>query len=226
VVLSVDEKSQIQALDRAQPGLPMKKGRAGTMTHDYKRNGTTTLSAALNVLDGPVGSAAIPPGDRAQGPMVIGQRMPRHRAAASRRDPMPEGPPVGRPARRHREPIRFLNRIGRDVPAGKVIHVVLDNYGSHRHQKVRARLARHPRWTSHFTPTSASWLNAAEGFLAKLTNRRLRRGGFHSLVDLQAAVNRYLAEPNRSPAPFVRTAKPDAIIAAASRGRQMLDSIH
>jgi transposase len=238
VVLSVDEKSQIQALDRTQPGLPMKKGRAGTMTHDYKRNGTTTLFAALNVLDGPVGSADIPPGDRAQGPMVIGRCMQRHRAAASPRDPMSEGPPVSRPARRHQEFLRFLNRLERDLPAGKVIHVVLDNYGSHRHQKARAWLARHPRWAFHFTPTSASWLNAVEGFFAKLTNRRLRRGVFHSLVDLQAAINRGpwpraglrpdpgLAEHNRSPAPFVWTAKPDAIIAAASRGYQVLDSIH
>ena len=136
VVLSVDEKSQIQALDRTQPGLPMKRGRAGTMTHDYIRNGTTTLFAALNILDG----------------TVIGQCMQRHR---------------------HQEFLRFLNRIERDIPAGKLIHVVLDNYGSHKHPKVRAWLARHPRWTFHFTPTSASWLNAVEGFFAKLTRRRL-----------------------------------------------------
>ena len=189
VVLSVDEKSQIQALDRTQPSLPMKKGRAGTMTHDYIRNGTTTLFAAMNVLDG----------------TVIGQCMQRHR---------------------HQEFIRFLNRLERDIPAGKLVHVVLDNYGSHKHPKVRAWLSRHPRWTFHFTPTSASWLNAVEGFFAKLSNRRLRRGVFHSLVDLQAAINRYLAEHNQSPKPFVWTADPDAIIAAASRGYQVLDSIH
>ena len=162
VVLSIDEKSQIQALDRTQPGLPMKKGRAGTMTHDYIRNGTTTLFAALNMLDG----------------TVIGQCMQRHR---------------------HQEFIRFLNRIEREVPAGKVIHVVLDNYAAHKHPKVRDWLDRHPRWTFHFTPTSSSWLNAVEGFFAKLTRRRLKRGVFHSLVDLQAAINSYLAEHNQAP---------------------------
>jgi transposase len=189
VVLSFDEKSQIQALDRSQPGLPMKKGRAGTMTHDYIRNGTTTLFAALNVLDG----------------TVIGQCMQRHR---------------------HQEFLRFLNRLERDIPADKLVHVVLDNYGSHKHPKVRAWLARHPRWIFHFTPTSASWINAIEGFFAKLTKRRLERGVFHSLVDLQAAINRYLTEHNTCPKPFVWTADPDTIIAAASRGYQVLDSIH
>ena len=189
VVLSVDEKSQIQALDRTQPGLPMKKGRAGTMTHDYIRHGTTTLFAALNVLDG----------------RVIGQCMQRHR---------------------HQEFLRFLNRLERAIPAGKLVHVVLDNYGSHKHPKVRAWLSRHPRWTFHFTPTSASWLNAVEGFFAKLTRRRLQRRVFHSLVDLQAAINRYLAERNHNPKPFVWTADPKATIAAASRGYQALDSIH
>src|SRR5262245_61965523 len=153
VVLSVDEKSQIQALDRTQPGLPMKRGRAGTMTHDYLRNGTTTLFAALNLLDG----------------TVIGQCMQRHR---------------------HQEFLHFLNRLEREIRAGKLVHVILDNYASHKHPKVLAWLARHPRWTFHFTPTSASWLNAVEGFFAKLTNRRLKRGGLHSLVDLQAAINR------------------------------------
>ena len=169
LVLSVDEKSQIQALDRTQPGLPMKPGRAGTMTHDYIRNslprakagGTTTLFAALNVLDG----------------TIVGQCMQRHR---------------------QQEFLRFLDRLERDIPAGKLVHVILDNYGSHKHPKVRAWLARHPRWTFHFTPTSASWLNAVEGFFAKLTRRRLSRGIFHSLVDLQATVNRYL--PNTTAA--------------------------
>jgi transposase len=189
LVLSVDEKSQIQALDRTQPGLPIKRGRAGTMTHDYIRNGTTTLFAALNLLDG----------------TIVGQCMQRHR---------------------HQEFLRFLNRLERDIPAGRLIHVILDNYGSHKHPKVRAWLARHPRWTFHFTPTSASWLNAVEGFFAKLTRRRLKRGVFHSLVDLQAAINRYLAEHNRSSKPFTWTADPDRIIAAANRGYQVLDSIH
>jgi hypothetical protein len=146
LVLSVDEKSQIQALDRTQPGLPMKKGRAGTMTHDYIRNGTTTLFAALNVFDG----------------TVIGQCMARHR---------------------HQEFIRFLNRIEAVVPAGKLVHAILDNYAVHKHPKVRTWLERHPRWVFHFTPTSCSWANAVEGFFATLTRRRLQRGAFHSLVD-------------------------------------------
>ena len=159
------------------------------MTHDYQRNGTTTLFAALNVLDG----------------SVIGQCMQRHR---------------------HQEFIRFLNRIERDVPAGKLIHVVLDNYATHKHPKVQAWLERHKRWTFHFTPTSASWLNAVEGFFAKLTNRRLKRGVFASIVELQATINRYLAETNRQPKPFVWTADPDQIIAAVRRGHQTLELIH
>ncbi|TCT01969.1 homeodomain-containing protein, partial [Tepidamorphus gemmatus] len=189
VVLSADEKSQIQALDRTQPGLPMKKGRAGTMTHDYKRNGTTTLFAALNVLDG----------------TVIGRNMQRHR---------------------HQEFIRFLNAVEAEVPAGKLIHAILDNYATHKHPRVRAWLARHPRWTFHFTPTSCSWLNAVETFFATLTKRRLKRGVFRSVVDLQAAINRYLGEANRDPKPFIWTADPDKIIAAVKRGREVLDSIH
>jgi transposase len=189
IVLSVDEKSQIQALDRTQPGLPIKKGRLATMTHDYQRNGTTTLFAALNVLDG----------------SVIGQCMQRHR---------------------HQEFIRFLNRIERDVPAGKLIHVILDNYATHKHPKVRAWLERHERWTFHYTPTSASWLNAVEGFFAKLTNRRLKRGVFTSIVELQAAINRFVAESNQQPKPFTWTADPDKIIAAVRRGHQTLDLIH
>ena len=190
VVLSVDEKSQIQALDRTQPGLPLKKGRAGTLTHDYKRNGTTTLFAALNVLDG----------------TVIGQNMQRHR---------------------HQEFIRFLNRIERQVPAGKVIHVILDNYAAHKHPKVRKWLARHPRWVFHFVPTSCSWLNAVEGFFAKLAKRRLKRGVFRSVVDLQTAINRFVAEHNDADAkPFKWTADPDIIIAAVKRGHQVLDSNH
>jgi transposase len=189
VVLSVDEKSQIQALDRTQPGLPMKKGRAGTMTHDYKRHGTTTLFAALNVLDG----------------TVIGRNMQRHR---------------------HQEFIRFLNAIEAAVPAGKVVHVILDNYAAHKQPKVLAWLARHPRFTFHFTPTSCSWLNAVETFFATLTKRRLKRGVFRSVVDLQAAINRYLDEANHDPKPFTWTAHPDKIIAAVNRGRRVLESIH
>lgn len=189
VVLSIDEKSQIQALDRTQPGLPMKPGRLGTMTHDYKRYGTTTLFAALNVLDG----------------TVIGQNQQRHR---------------------HQEFIQFLNAIERRVPAGKMIHVVLDNYAAHKHAKVRAWLARHLRWTFHFTSTSCSWLNAVEGFFAKLTRRRLKYGVFRSLVDLQQAINTFIAVHNQKPKPFVWKANPKAIIAAAKRGYQMLETIH
>src|SRR5262249_2493895 len=189
VVLSVDEKSQIQALDRTQPGLPMKKGRLGTMTHDYIRNGTTTLFAALNVLEG----------------KVIGRCMQRHR---------------------HQEFIRFLNAIEAEVPAGKIIHVIVDNYATHKHPKVKAWLARHPRFVFHFTPTSCSWLNAVEGFFAKLTRRRLKRGVFRSLVELRAAINRFIAETNHEPKPFVWTADPDKLIAAIDRGRHALDSIY
>jgi transposase len=189
VVLSVDEKSQIQALDRTQPGLPLKKGRGGTLTHDYKRHGTTTLFAALNVLDG----------------SVTGQNMQRHR---------------------HQEFIRFLNTIEARIPAGKVIHVILDNYAAHKHAKVRAWLARHPRWTFHFTPTSCSWLNAVEGFFAKLTRRRLKHGVFCSVTDLQAAINRFVAEHNEDPKPFVWKKDPGVIIAAVNRGFQTLESVH
>jgi transposase len=189
LVLSVDEKSQIQALDRTQPGLPMKRGRCGTMTHDYKRHGTTTLFAALNVLDG----------------KVIGQCMSRHR---------------------HQEFIRFLNTINRQTPAAQDVHLIVDNYATHKHPKVRAWLARHERFQFHFTPTSASWLNAVEGFFAKLTRRRLKRGVFTGIADLQAAINRFLRETNDDPKPFVWTADPDAIIEKIRRGKQVLESIH
>ena len=176
VVLSVDEKSRIQALDRTQPGLPLRPGKAGTMTHDYIRHGTTTLFAALNVLDG----------------TVIGRRMTRHR---------------------HQEFLRFLNAVEAAVPAGKLVHCVLDNYGSHKHPKVVAWLERRPRWTFHFTPTSGSWLDAVETFFSALTRRRIRRGAFGSIVDLQAAINRYLAEHNLDPKPFTWTATPASILA-------------
>jgi transposase len=189
VVLSVDEKSQIQALDRTQPRLPMKPGRAGTITHDYKRHGTTTLFAALNVLDG----------------TVIGRCMQRHR---------------------HQEFIRFLNAVEAAVPAGKTIHAILDNYAVRKQPKVRAWLARHPRWTFHFTPTSCSWLNAVEAFFATLTKRTLKRAVFRSVVDLQATIKCYLAATNRDPKPFIWTADPDKIIAAVNRGHQALESIH
>src|SRR5712664_1964496 len=189
VVLSVDEKSQIQALDRTQPGLPMKPGRAGTMTHDYKRNGTTTLFAALNVLDG----------------TIIGRNMKRHR---------------------HQEFIRFLNEVDAHVPKRKAVHAIVDNYATHRHPKVRKWLAQHPRWTFHFTPTSASWLNAVEGFFAKLTNRRLKRGVFRSVAELQAAIERFIATTHADPTPFVWITPPSRNLAAVKRGKQTLESFH
>jgi hypothetical protein len=181
IVLSVDEKSQIQALDRTQPGLPLKPGRGGTMTHDYKRHGTTTLFAALDVLEG----------------KVIGRCMQRHR---------------------HQEFIRFLNAIAAEIPPGKLVHVILDNYGSPSTPRCGPGSSRHPRFVFHYTPKSASWLNAVEGFFAKLSKRRLKRGVFRSLVDLQAAINRFLAETYHNPKPFVWTADPDKIIAAVRRG--------
>ena len=180
VVLSIDEKSQIQALSRTRPGTPVAPGRPATMTHDYKRHGTTTLFAALNVLDG----------------TVIGRCMQRHR---------------------NQEFIRFLNQVEAAVPAGKVIHVVLDNYAAHKHPHVRAWLSRHPRWVFHFTPTSASWINAVEGFFSALTRRRLKRGDFRSVVDLQAAINRYVAEHNESSRPFVWTKPAGAILEKLDR---------
>ena len=180
VVLSVDEKSQIQALDRTQPGLPLKPGKCGTMTHDYKRNGITTLFAAFNVLDG----------------TVIGRCMHKHR---------------------HQEFIRFLNTIERGVPADKAIHAILDNYATHKHPKVMAWLDRHPRWVFHYTPTSASWLNAVEGFFSALTRKRLKRGTFHSIVDLQAAINRYIEEHNNDPKPFVWTQSADRVLEKLAR---------
>jgi len=175
VILSLDEKTQIQALDRTQPGLPLKRGKCATMTHDYKRNGTTTLFAALNVLEG----------------NVIGRCMQRHT---------------------HEDFIRFLNSVESNVPAGKSVHAILDNYATHKHPKVLAWLARHPRWTFHFTPTSASWLNAVENFFSKITRQRIRRGVFRSIVDLQSAIKRYLQEYNAAPKPFVWTKSADTIL--------------
>jgi len=153
VALSIDEKSQIQALDRTQPGLPMKKGRCGTMTHDYKRQGTTTLFAALSVLDG----------------TALGRCMQRHR---------------------HQEFIRFLNAVERAVPAGKLVDASVDNYATRTHAKVEAWRTRHPRWVFQLTPKSASWINAVEGFFSALSRRRLKRGAFRSIADLQAAIKR------------------------------------
>jgi transposase len=183
VVLSIDEKSQIQALSRTRPGTPVRPGSPATMTHDYERHGTTTLFAALNVLDG----------------TVLGRCMQRHR---------------------HQEFIRFLNTVEASVPAGKLVHVILDNYAPHKHPKVRAWLARHPRWVFHFTPTSASWINAVESFFSALTRRRLRRGDFTSITDLQPAINRYIAEHNNSPRPFVWTKPAKAILTRLNRNTE------
>jgi transposase len=180
VVLSIDEKSQIQALDRTQPGLPLKPGKCGTMTHDYKRNGTTTLFAALNTLDG----------------SVVGRCMPRHT---------------------HKEFVRFLNAVERAVPAGKVVHAILDNYATHKHPTVRQWLADHPRWVFHFTPTSASWINAVEGFFSAITRRRIRRGVFRSVPDLQDAITRYIRDHNKAAKPFAWTKPADTILGKLAR---------
>ncbi|NUB29806.1 IS630 family transposase [Azospirillum brasilense] len=180
VVLSIDEKSQIQALDRTQPGLPLKPGKCGTMTHDYKRNGTTTLFAALNTLDG----------------TVVGRCMPKHT---------------------HKEFIKFLAAVERAVPAGKVIHAIVDNYATHTHPKVLAWLADHPRWVFHFTPKSASWINAVEGFFSIITRRSIRRGVFKSVADLQDAIARYIRAHNKAAKPFVWTKPADAIFAKLDR---------
>jgi transposase len=180
VVLSIDEKSQIQALDRTQPGLPLKPGKCATMTHDYKRNGTTTLFAALDILDG----------------TVVGRCMPKHT---------------------HKEFIKFLNAVERAVPTGKVIHAIADNYATHKHPKVIEWLAQHPRWTFHFTPTSASWLNAVEGFFSALTRRKIRRGVFRSVAELQEAIERYIKVHNKTSRPFVWTASAPAIFAKLAK---------
>jgi transposase len=188
VVLCMDEKSQIQALDRTQPSLPMKKGRAGTMTHDYKRNGTTTLFAALDVLTGE----------------VIGRCMPRHR---------------------HEEFLKFLRTIEREVPAGLQIHLILDNYSTHKHANVKTWLAKHPRFHLHFIPTSSSWLNMVERFFGKLEDKATRRGIFQSVPDLIAAIEAYLAQTNEDPKPFVWTATAESILEKVRRGRVALDAI-
>ena len=188
VVLCMDEKSQIQALDRTQPTLPMKKGRAGTMTHDYKRNGTTTLFAALNVLTG----------------TVIGECLPRHR---------------------HGEFLKFLRAIDRQVPKGLQIHMILDNYGTHKHANVQAWLAKHPRFHLHFTPTSSSWLNLVERWFRNLTDKAIRRGVFKSVPDLIAAIEEYLSASNDDPKPFVWTATAEEILAKVRRGRVTLKEL-
>ena len=188
VVLCMDEKSQVQALDRTQPSLPMKKGRAGTMTHDYNRHGTTTLFAALNVLTG----------------LVIGQCLPRHR---------------------HEEFPKFLRTVDRQVPKGLAVHLILDNYATHKHPDVKAWLAAHPRFHLHFTPTSSSWLNLVERWFRELTDKALRRGSFNSVPDLIAAIEDYTAASNDNPQPFVWTATTDSILAKVRRGRVALQQV-
>lgn len=188
LVLSCDEKSQVQALDRTQPGLPLKKGRAATYTHDYKRHGTTTLFAALSVADG----------------TVISTCQDRHR---------------------HQEWIKFLKLIDTSTPAEKDLHLIVDNYATHKHPKVKAWLAKHPRFHIHFTPTSASWLNMVERFFRDITVRSLRRGVFRSVPELIGAIENYIASYNSNPTPFVWTAKAADILAKVSRARQKLISL-
>jgi transposase len=189
LVLCVDEKSQIQALDRTQPGLPMKKGRCGTMTHDYKRNGTTTLFAALNMLNG----------------KVIGDCMPRHR---------------------HLEFIRFLKKIDTETPAELDLHLIVDNYGTHKHPRVKRWLARNPRFHLHFTPTSSSWLNMVERWFRELTVKRIRRGSFRSVPELINAINNYLHGHNQKPKIFHWTATAQSILAKIAKSKEALDSLH
>ena len=188
VVFSCDEKSQIQALDRTQPGLPIKPGRCGTMTHDYKRNGTTTLFAALNIADGE----------------VIGSCMQKHR---------------------HQEWIRFLNTLKKHAPKDKEIHVICDNYATHKHEKVKAWEKRNKRFHFHFTPTSASWLNMVERFFRDLTENRLKRGVFKSTGELIEAIEEYIQNHNKNPKPFIWTATAKDILEKVKRGRKKLNKL-
>jgi len=185
LVLSADEKSQIQALDRTQPGLPLRPGRCGTMTHDYKRHGTTTLFAALEVTKG----------------KVISTCLPRHR---------------------HQEWIKFLRLIDAKTPPDLDLHVIADNYATHKHPKVKAWLQRHPRFHIHFIPTSSSWLNLVERFLRELTTKQIRRGAFPSVAELIAAIQTYIAAHNQNPKPLVWTATVAKIMAKVGKARASL----
>src|ERR1035437_3499075 len=189
IVLCVDEKSQIQALDRTQPVLPMKKGRCGTMTHDYKRNGTTCFFAALEVLQG----------------RVIGQCYQRHR---------------------HQEFLKFLRTIDREIPRGLDVHMILDNYGTHGHQNVRAWLEKHPRFVLHFTPTSSSWLNLVERWFGEITRKRIRRGVFKSVQELVAVIEEYIRCNNEDPKPFVWTKKAAEILEKVNRCKAITETLH
>ena len=186
LVLSVDEKSQIQALDRTQPGLPLKKGRCGTMTHDYLRRGTTTLFAALELAEG----------------RLIGTCMPRHR---------------------HQEWIKFLRLIDEKTPPKLDLHLIVDNYSTHKHPKVKRWLKRHLRFHMHFIPTSSSWLNLIERWFREITDKRIRRGVFHSVPDLIEAIMDYIQHHNSNPKTFVWTAKVDAILQKIDRAKKTLD---
>ena len=188
LVLCADEKTSVQALDRTQPGLPLVKGRLGTMTHDYKRNGTTTLFAALEMAEG----------------SVIATCMDRHR---------------------HQEWIKFLNRIDRQTPAELDLHLIVDNYATHKHPRVKAWLKRHRRFHCHFVPTSSSWLNLVERWFRDLTDKRIRRGVFNSVAELIAAINAYVEHHNNHPKPFVWTAKAEDIIAKYRRAKAVLDKV-
>jgi transposase len=189
VVFSVDEKSQIQALDRTQPGLPMKKGRAGTMTHDYKRNGTTTLFAALNVATGE----------------VIDECMPRHR---------------------HDEFLLFLKKIEKQTDKALDLHIIADNYATHKHPAVNAWLAAHPRVQMHFTPTSSSWVNLVERFFAEITDKAIRNGTFKNVRELEAAIRAFIETRNRAPRPYVWTASVASILAKVDRARRALAQVN
>lgn len=187
LVLCCDEKSQIQALDRTQPGLPLKRGRGETMTHDYKRNGTATLFAALNAATG----------------KVISLCQQRHR---------------------HQEWLKFLRLVNDATPAVKQLHIIADNYATHKHPKVQRWLARHPRFHMHFTPTSASWLNMVERFFRDLTEHRLRRGVFRDVEELITTIDSYVDQHNEQPKPFIWTAKASDILEKVKRARAALDN--
>jgi transposase len=188
VVLCVDEKSQIQALDRTQPGLPLKPGRCGTFTHDYKRNGTTTLFAALQMVEG----------------RVIGECYPRHR---------------------HQEFLRFLRRLDAEFPDTTELHLILDNYGTHGHERVRRWLTKHPRFVLHFIPTSSSWLNLVERWFEELSEKAVRRGAFRSVADLEQAIKEFLEAWNSNPTPFVWTATIESILEKLARCRRRLEQV-
>lgn len=189
MVFSVDEKSQIQALDRTQPGLPLRVGHAGTITHDYKRHGTTTLFAAMNILDG----------------RVIGQCMAKHRQV---------------------EFLKFLRKIDRETPEKMVLHLIVDNYGSHKTVKVKEWLLAHPRFHLHFTPTSASWMNMVERFFSELATKRIRRGIFRTVVELEEAITNYLTAHNDNPRIFVWVKDADTILSKVEKCKEVLQTGH